>query len=731
MNKKITLIALVLATSFATKAQMKIGGPPGAPAASAILDLSNTAGGNKGFLAPQVVLTATNVAAPVTSPAAGLIVYNTTASGGSTATDVKVGYYYWSTTLAQWVSFSNSSVNINDLRAVGTNGHITQDAGAGSNGTGIGTGTDDIAIGNGAMNGITSGQFNVGIGTNALAAIGTGTRSVAIGWNALAAATVSNNTAVGYRALLNTTTGSANVGIGNSILAANTTGSSNVAAGFSALGGNTSGSDNIGVGSNALNSNLIGTRNVAIGSSSLTNNTSDQNTAVGHITLTANTTGGANTAIGSRALSANTTASANTAIGQIALLSTTTGGENTAVGQYNMVANTTGSQNTSVGSNTLQSNNAGADNTAIGYRALQTMTTGNNNTGLGHLAGSALTTGGNNTAIGANTDLASATASNQLNIGNNIFGTGLTGTVAAPAGNIGIGTAAPSTNLEILNNGAGGTAVTLANVANTALKLTGNGNGQSIIQNFSAKDASGAAKNAIIGVNPNYNGNGILYIGRTGSNDIIMDLVSGNLGIGTGTPNAPLQLGNGQSNRKIVLYETGNNDHQFYGLGINNNTLRYQTDLPSSDHVFFAATSATTSNELMRIKGNGNVGIGTAAPLTTLAVNGSLGLTQSLVALGVNYNVSPTDCVISIKGAAGGVTVFLPDITAANVGRVIYLSRYVGNSFPVTISTVSGASVLENPTTGAIGTSYALPGLGSYGSRVMYIQNSAYWIIAN
>jgi len=61
---------------------------------SAVLDVRSA---TQGFLAPRVVLTATNVAAPITSPASGLLVYNTNATGsGSTA--VQPGYYYWSGT---------------------------------------------------------------------------------------------------------------------------------------------------------------------------------------------------------------------------------------------------------------------------------------------------------------------------------------------------------------------------------------------------------------------------------------------------------------------------------------------------------------------------------------------------------------------------------------------------------------------------------------------------------
>ncbi len=94
---------------------------------------------------------------------------------------------------------------------------------------------------------------------------------------------------------------------------------------------------------------------------------------------------------------------------------------------------------------------------------------------------------------------------------------------------------------------------------------------------------------------------------------------SGNVGIGV-FPHAALQFSNSVANRKIVMYESANDDHQFFGFGINNNILRYQVGATSTDHVFYAGVNGTTSNELMRIKGNGTVGIGTNNPATKLEV---------------------------------------------------------------------------------------------------------------
>jgi hypothetical protein len=96
---------------------------------------------------------------------------------------------------------------------------------------------------------------------------------------------------------------------------------------------------------------------------------------------------------------------------------------------------------------------------------------------------------------------------------------------------------------------------------------------------------------------------------------------NGNLGIGTSNPNGNLSFSNTNNNRKILLYEDANNENQFMGFGVNAQTLRYQIPSLSNSHVFYAGTSTTNSNELMRITGIGNVGIG-VFPSAKLEVNG-------------------------------------------------------------------------------------------------------------
>lgn len=82
--------------------------------------------------------------------------------------------------------------------------------------------------------------------------------------------------------------------------------------------------------------------------------------------------------------------------------------------------------------------------------------------------------------------------------------------------------------------------------------------------------------------------------------------------------------------RKITLYEVANNSNQFTGFGVNSGIFRYQAATTLVDHVFYAGTSASNSSELLRVKGTGNVGVGTSNPSAKLHVyNGNFQLDAS------------------------------------------------------------------------------------------------------
>ncbi len=126
-------------------------------------------------------------------------------------------------------------------------------------------------------------------------------------------------------------------------------------------------------------------------------------------------------------------------------------------------------------------------------------------------------------------------------------------------------------------------------------------------------------------------------IGTGGSPNLVVSdnlaaFRNGNVGIGTVSPNAPLQFANTVANRKITLYESTNNDHEFYGFGINSSILRYQVSSSSANHIFYSGASSSTSNELMRITGASNVSIGGVSPVSRLHIDGGTGA-SSIISL--------------------------------------------------------------------------------------------------
>ena len=152
---------------------------------------------------------------------------------------------------------------------------------------------------------------------------------------------------------------------------------------------------------------------------------------------------------------------------------------------------------------------------------------------------------------------------------------------------------------------------------------------------------------------------------------------NGNVGIGTTTPNASLQLSNIINNRRLVLWEDSNNDHQYYGFGINASTLRYQVPFTGASHIFYAATGTTTSNQLMRIQGNGNVGIGVATATERLHVNGNIRVANDASIFGLDQLVGFNDLRFYGDPIGG------PDFYIGSDGRSGFTNTYSNVSLNV------------------------------------------------
>lgn len=108
------------------------------------------------------------------------------------------------------------------------------------------------------------------------------------------------------------------------------------------------------------------------------------------------------------------------------------------------------------------------------------------------------------------------------------------------------------------------------------------------------------------------------------SNELMRLTGTGNLAIGTTSTNGQLQLSNSLINRKIVLHEVANNDHQYIGLGVNSAQFRFQVPDNVTRYAWFAGVNASSSNELMRLNGNGTLSIGNTNSTFPLEVTGTI-----------------------------------------------------------------------------------------------------------
>lgn len=148
-------------------------------------------------------------------------------------------------------------------------------------------------------------------------------------------------------------------------------------------------------------------------------------------------------------------------------------------------------------------------------------------------------------------------------------------------------------------------------------------------------------------------------------------------------------------NGQIVFNKAAENDQQISGIGFSNNLMKFQLDNTNNAFVFGAAQNSTTSQEWLRIRGDGNVGIGTTNPLEKLDINGSISVNNLVYTSLLRPN--RTSNLFIDPGTPSGWT-FL-NSTNSN-GGVGLLGRHVVMSNVIGIGTTNPQYLLDVAGTG-------------------------------
>jgi len=285
------------------------------------------------------------------------------------------------------------------------------------------------------------------------------------------------------------------------------------------------------------------------------------------------------TALGFSALGGSFSGARNTAVGSRALESFGTGVENTALGRNGLRLLTDGSGNTVAGNAALAGLTNGDFNTALGAGALVLFASGDSNTAVGFRAGLSTASGNELTLIGHNTEAATG-LTNAAAIGSrarvDVSQAMVLGSVAGVNGaafntSVGIGTTSPAAALDIVRDGQG-----------NLLQLTRFGLTEGARMTFRSARGTPAAPAALL------TGDNLMFLQGMGH---------------TGTEFTPNQ-------RAFLVAEAAEN----------------WTSTATGTRWRLSTTPNGTTGEIerLRIDHDGEIGIGTSNPQSTLDVNGTV-----------------------------------------------------------------------------------------------------------
>ena len=455
-------------------------------------------------------------------------------------------------------------------------------------------GDNNVIIGDNAGNDVTTGDQNTIIGHQAGDALVGGDDNTFIGQSAGGATTAGTSmTIVGRNAgtgvLTANAVGTVLVGFGSG--AALTDGAGNLAVGYQAGQFLTTGSANTFVGhlsgTGITGTKLTGDYNTCLGyyAGNDLQGAAASNILIGNDAGALLKTGARNVVMGGNAFDAADGAEAdNIAIGYAALgsLNNDSSLKNIAIGNYALDATSTNNsnQNVAIGHQAGTAVTSGTDNVLVGYQAGETLTTGTSNVLIGGTSAASAVGGTNQIAIGYG---AAGQADNSVTLGNAsvtaVYMSQDSGaTVHAGAMGIGLAGAAHDGTLHV-HTATAGTITANANHDELVLENSGNaglsilaGTGNTCIISF------GDSGDNDIGYIQYHNSSDDFRIAtNTGEHFIINS--SGNVGIGTLTPDRNLVIGGSSASARITP-ETddtgylGESDHRWEAVFAVNGTIQ-------------------------------------------------------------------------------------------------------------------------------------------------------------
>jgi len=210
----------------------------------------------------------------------------------------------------------------------------------------------------------------------------------------------------------------------------------------------------------------------------------------------------------------------------------------------------------------------------------------------------------------------------------------------AASGNVGIGTTSPNRNLTVSGNG------TLLGIQSdtvggySEIEMTANGVSAAYIFKNSAAFTSYAGAGSL----NIYNSGSIGFHTASVTNAMFIASATGNVGIGTTSPSEKLEVV-GSIKASGGLYSDNGSLAGNIGLG---QVTSITSSFTSYANLQFTMHNGGGFSDIMKLQGNGNVGIGTTSPAYKLDVSGSISTNGSINLLNTDlypfFRIGPMTC---------------------------------------------------------------------------------------